>query len=127
MASRDRYRPLSPLSTAFAAEYRGWAAANGIRQDQIADQLGRNRSYVSERMAGKRPLDTDDVDALAALTQVLGKDLLVELARRAQGNTKNVSELRPTSPDLFKIPLDEERLAATDRERASDDLDKHQP
>lgn len=78
------YPPPSELSVAFAREYKAFMLASGIRGNQVAERLGRNESYVSVRVNGKRPLDTDDIDALAVLAGWNGTDLFIELARRAQ-------------------------------------------
>lgn len=106
-----RYTPLSVFSTAFAAEYRGWAAAHDVTQDQIAATLDRNRSYVSERMSGKRALDTEDVDALASLTGQTGQQLIVELARRAQSRiaASNIRQL-PTTRTGQRPPFEVDEL-----------------
>lgn len=117
-----RYAPLSAFTTAFAAEYRGWAAAHAITQDALADALGRNRSYVSERMSGKRALDTEDVDALAALTATTGKELMIELARRVRVSTTeqpaatvtDISTARNTQPSA-PFEVDELRGVAYDQ------------
>lgn len=58
--------------------------AHGIKQGDLSEALNRNAGYVSERVNGKRALDTDDVDALAALTKISGRDLMVELSTRAR-------------------------------------------
>lgn len=80
---------MSSFAQAFAAEYKGFMSANGITNLQIAKKLGRNDGYVSERASGKRPLDTEDVDALAMLVDGwTGKDLMLELARRTRETTK---------------------------------------
>lgn len=80
----NRYREISAFAVAFAAEYKGFMKANGVTNLQIAEHLGRNDGYVSERANGKRPLDTDDVDALAHLASWSPKELMIELARRAR-------------------------------------------
>lgn len=60
-------------------------AANGVTNLHLAEILGRNDGYVSERANGKRPLDTDDVDALArTVPGWTGKSLMIELAQRAR-------------------------------------------
>ena len=83
----NRYREISDFAKAFAAEYAGFMKANGVTNLQIAEVLGRNDGYVSERKSGKRPLDLDDVDALASLvTGWTGRTLMIELARRARVN-----------------------------------------
>lgn len=81
----DRYRPLSPFAAAFAQEYKGFMTANNVSNVTVAARLGRNDGYVSERANGKRPLDTEDVDALAmSVPGWTGKTLMMELARRTR-------------------------------------------
>lgn len=76
---------MTDFVTSFAAEYKGFMRANNITNMQIAEHLGRNDGYVSERANGKRPLDTADIDALAALVPGWdGHRLMIELARRAE-------------------------------------------
>lgn len=79
----DRYRELSDFTKRFAAEYRGWMTAHAVPQTALAAKLGRTQAYVSERVNGRRPLDTEDVDALAALSGTTGRQLMIELARRS--------------------------------------------
>jgi hypothetical protein len=81
----DRYRPLSAFAAAFAQEYKGFMTANNISNVAVAARLGRNDGYVSERANGKRPLDTEDIDALAmSVPGWTGKTLMIELARRTR-------------------------------------------
>lgn len=83
----NRYRNISDFAKAFAAEYAGFMKANGITNMQVASVLDRNDGYVSERKSGKRPLDLDDVDALASLVPGwTGRTLMIELSRRARVN-----------------------------------------
>lgn len=62
--------------------------AHKVRQVAIANALQVTEAYVSERVNGKRALDTDDVDALAKLTGTTGKNLMIELARLAKEDIK---------------------------------------
>ena len=75
---------MSPFALAFAAEYKGFMKANSVTGAQIAEVLDRGEGYVSERVNGKRALDTNDVDSLASLVpQWDGLSLMIELSRRA--------------------------------------------
>ena len=97
----ERYKPLTPFATAFAAEYKGFMKANGITNLQIARKLDRNDGYVSERVNAKRALDTEDVDALAMLVPGwTGKTLMIELARRVHESrlTEDTSNVTPFPP-----------------------------
>jgi hypothetical protein len=80
-----RFPNTSAFTRAFAAEYKAFMNTHGVKGAQIAESLGRGEGYVSERVNGKRPLDTDDVDALANFVDGWsGIDLMIELARRAR-------------------------------------------
>lgn len=80
-----RFPKTSAFSQAFAAEFKAFMSAQGVRGAQIASILDRGEGYVSERVNGKRPLDTEDVDALASLIPGWsGIDLMIELSRRAR-------------------------------------------
>lgn len=111
----SRFPKTSAFTRAFAAEYKAFMVSAGIRGADIASVLDRGEGYVSERVNGKRPLDTDDVDALASLVEGWnGIDLMIELSRRARnrGNViraefgvgdsiddQQAAVARPTDPD----------------------------
>ena len=84
MANTKDMKPISAFAIAFANEYKSYMKAHKVRQVAIANALQVTEAYVSERVNGKRALDTDDVDALAKLTGTTGKNLMIELARLAQ-------------------------------------------
>ena len=68
MANPNDFREMSAFALAFATEYKKYMKAHKVRQRQIAEYLGFTEAYVSERVNGKRAIDTNDVDALAALS-----------------------------------------------------------
>ncbi|MEJ6489758.1 hypothetical protein PQI23_08495 [Leucobacter sp. USCH14] len=82
----SKYPELSPFSLAFADAYRGFMREHRITGQALTEKLGRALGYVSERINGKRALDTEDVDALAMLagSEWSGRTLMIELARRAR-------------------------------------------
>lgn len=87
----SRYREISAFAKAVAAEYAGFMRSNNITNLQVAEVLDRNDGYVSERKSGKRPLDLDDIDALASLVPGwTGRTLAIELARRARVTGEDV-------------------------------------
>lgn len=90
-----KYPELSPFTLAFADAYRGFMKEHRITGSALTEKLGRALGYVSERINGKRALDTEDVDALAMLAGGgwTGKTLMIELARRAQAEVEPVGEL----------------------------------
>lgn len=75
---------MSDFASSFAKEYKGWMSSHGVKQFDIAHELERTEAYVSERVSGKRPLDTLDVSALAELTHIPPRDLMIELAQRTR-------------------------------------------
>ncbi|GBP09286.1 hypothetical protein EVAR_72579_1 [Eumeta japonica] len=112
--SRD-YPPLSDFTVAFAREYKAFMVANGIKGYQVAERLGRNESYVSVRANGKRPLDTQDVDALAMLAGWSGDELMLELARRASAAGYPGGSVG-TGMSAAPVSLAERRAARAERE-----------
>lgn len=95
---------MSPFSVALAGAYRGFMNEARVTGKQIAKQLGRNAGYVSERINGKRPLDTEDVDTLALLAggDWTGQNLMMELVRRA--NAAQHAGRPATPPKVHALP-----------------------
>lgn len=118
MPKKD-FPSLRPFSIAFAAQYRGFMKSENITQQHIADVIKRDRSYVSERVNGLRPIDTDDVDALASLTGWTGRDLLIELSKRARTLTV-VPALEDEEPAVSEAPVELPRAAKRGRRKADD-------
>lgn len=94
---------------------------------EIAARLGRAPGYVSERVNGKRALDTDDVDALAELagSPWTGRALMIELARRVRAAEDGSGEIitvdfgvRGSSEDLREAAFETD----IDHTRDTDDL-----
>lgn len=90
-----KYPELSPFTLAFADAYRGFMKEHKVTGSALTKKLDRALGYVSERINGKRALDTEDVDALALLAGGgwTGKTLMIELARRAQADITPTGEL----------------------------------
>lgn len=94
--------------------------SSDVTGQDLAKKLGRSVAYVSERINGKRALDTEDVDALALLAGGgwTGRTLMIELARRAraaegdgqEGLPENVTRL----DDHRFTPVDDERAVASE-------------
>ncbi|MBN9176073.1 MAG: hypothetical protein J0I43_01705 [Microbacterium sp.] len=85
---------MTDFALAFAAEYKGFMKAHSVSGAQIAAVLDRGEGYVSERVNGKRALDTNDVDALASLVPEWdGLTLMLELSRRAESRRTPRGEL----------------------------------
>lgn len=64
-----------------------------VQQIQVAARLGRAKSYVSERLSGKKPVDSDLMDAVAELAGIDTNQLLDEINRRMSAS------IAPRDPD----------------------------
>ncbi|MBB2957293.1 hypothetical protein [Pseudoclavibacter helvolus] len=121
-----RYNDLTPFSIAFAAAYRGFMAENNVTGKQIAAKLGRNTGYVSERINGKRALDTEDIDALAMLAGggLDGGQLFLELARRASDSSTRPDNVTafPGAPDRTELTEEQELRYAADTSEVEDEI-----
>jgi transcriptional regulator with XRE-family HTH domain len=114
MANKKDFRPLTPFATAFSVEYKGWMLGHNVTQKQLADELQRTVPYVSERINAKRALDTLDVDALAVLTSVTPRDLMIELAKRAKQQIQPLADDEKLALSSQKARQNDMRLAALD-------------
>lgn len=75
-------RTATAFSKEFAAALRGYMDQKGLSQPPLRKALGRSQGYVSERLSGLRPIDTDMMDAVAELTGVSTKRLHKIVLRR---------------------------------------------
>lgn len=116
---KKEFPALRPFSVAFAAQYRGFMKSENITQQHIADLINRDRSYVSERVNALRPLDTDDVDALASLTGWTGRDLMIELSKRAR-TLSVVPPVEDEEPTVSPAPAELPKAAKRGRRKADD-------
>lgn len=117
---------MTSFALAFAAEYKGFMKANNVSGAQIAELLGRGEGYVSERVNGKRALDTNDVDALAELVDGWdGLSLMIELSRRAEAGRSPRGEIiegRFPKPNVPVFDHDERAVAKKkSRDRGGED------
>lgn len=94
---------MSDFALAFAEEYKKYMKAHKVRQRAIADYLGLTEAYVSERVNGKRALDTNDIDALAVLSDTTGRSLMIELARLTRETLHGQSETASVASQLEKV------------------------
>ncbi len=107
----SKYPVLSEFSIAFADAYRGFMKEHRVTGQMLTQKLGRALGYVSERVNGKRALDTEDVDALAMLAGEgwTGRTLMIELARRARAH-----ELEDLPANVTRLPQNVANLTAID-------------
>lgn len=61
---------------AVAAEVRAWMGRRRATQADLAAALGKSQPYVSRRLSGEVPFDTDDLYALADLLDAEVTDFL---------------------------------------------------
>lgn len=116
------FPPMTSFALAFAAEFKGFMKANGIAGAQIAEVLGRGEGYVSERVNGKRALDTNDVDALASLVPGWdGLALMLELSRRAEAARQPRGEIvEGRFPRADVAPSEETALRRVAKKKSRD-------
>lgn len=93
VANTKDMRPVRPFSVAFGEVVRARLTAEGITQTAYGVAAGRDQSYISERVNGRRAFTTDDIDVLADLISakgaaIDGRTLIVQLAQAAK--TTNV-------------------------------------
>lgn len=124
----SKYPKLTDFSLAFADAYRGFMREYRITGLELTEKLGRALGYVSERVNGKRALDTEDVDALAMLAGEgwTGRTLMIELARRARIATEALQEDLPSNVTRLDDHRSvEDDLLAAASERSTDENDHH--
>lgn len=124
MSKKEDYKPLSAFAIAFAAEYKAYMKAHGVKQYQLAEVLGRTQPYVNDRTTAKRAIDTDDIDALASLTGTTGRSLMIELARLTKETLRQpVSETASVASQLEKVmskKIEIERAAYKDKNKQAE-------
>ena len=103
MENTDKTRKLSDFGIAFAMEYHAYMKAHNITQVQIAEVLDRTQPYISKAIKLKRPIDVDDVDALAQLSGTTGRSLMIELARLTKETLRQQSETASVASQLEKV------------------------
>lgn len=120
MANQDDLRPVGEFTKLFAAEVKGAMKSAGITQPQVAEAMGRNQSYVSERVSGKRPFTTEDLDVIARLSNQSPKEFITEIARRTRdinidSDLAVVTPIVRTSREDFlaTVSLESDKLAAS--------------
>lgn len=87
-------RAVREFSRSFALHLGSVMRERGVQQIQVATALDRTKSYVSVRVNGKKPVDSDMLDAVAELAGVDTKDLLDEINRRMSAS------IAPRDPDM---------------------------
>jgi hypothetical protein len=98
-------RPTSPFSRTFASVLRGYMNERGITRPALMKHMHRSKGYVAEHLNGKRPPDTDMVDAVAEMAGVDSLDLLTLIRARMSDNLPPRPGARPA----------EDRAAAAER------------
>lgn len=76
--------PISEFSREFARHLRGVMREHDITGAALATRLHRSEAFISERTGGRRPADTDIIDAVAELAGTDTSGLVGEIARRMQ-------------------------------------------
>lgn len=106
MARVSDYRPASSMTAAIAAEVRAHVARQQIKQQAIADALGRTQSWVSRRLTGEVPFTVADLDAICGLLNLTLLELVEgmpqppnegALDRRDQRRRTSICNIDPES------------------------------
>ena len=101
----------SSFSRSISAALRGYIRERGISQSALAHSIERSEGFVSERLTGIRPPDTDMIDATAVLAGISTSRLYEELGRRV-----DTQEPDPTPPGTTA-----ERIVKKARAAANED------
>lgn len=81
----DEGAPTAPtLSAAVASEIRGEMARRGLLQSTLAERLNEHPTWVSRRIAGRIPLDLNDLERIAGALDVDPFQLLDRALDRKQ-------------------------------------------
>lgn len=67
---RYRSQTVTPMREIVAAEVRAQMARRRITQQMLADELGREQTWVSRRVSGKVAFTVDDLAVISALFRV---------------------------------------------------------
>lgn len=73
---------VSPYSKAFGAALKQVMKDRGVTQAHAAEKAGVLQSYVSERLAGKRAVDTDVIYGVAVAARVSPRTIVQEVHRQ---------------------------------------------
>jgi predicted transcriptional regulator len=111
-------RPVSAFSRSFALHLRGVMAERNIKQQAVAALLDKSKGYVSEHTSGKRPVDSDLLDAVAEVGNMESHDLIAEIARRMSTNVPLRGHAETTAETIDRTER-ERRAEMDDAERTS--------
>lgn len=93
---------MNTLNQAVSAAVRDIMADHGITQQQVADLLGRSQAYVSHRLIGRRELSLDIVQAVANLSHMSPRAVMVEVSERMSSAPDPTPEV---TADTASLPL----------------------
>lgn len=77
-------RDASPFSADLSRHLRDFMDEHEIAAHAVAARLDRSPSYVSEHTSGKRPPDSDLLDAVASLAGISTQRLVLDLLARME-------------------------------------------
>lgn len=128
VAKESEMHPVRPLTVAAARVLTAATKAEKITQTAIAERLDRTQGYVSEHLAGKKAIDTDDLDVIAELMGITGIELLRRIANdldSGQGRSSNVTPLpktpiAPTALDDLEVRRGQTRSRRTTKIAAAE-------
>lgn len=94
MADDSKIKPTTAFTRAFAAGLRTVMAARGASQQAVADAIGRNQGFVSERTSGKRACDTDIIAGVADVVGVEPRTIVREVLAAMESHRDELAEKR---------------------------------
>jgi transcriptional regulator with XRE-family HTH domain len=97
---------VTPFSVAFGSALKTVMDRRGVSQSAVARAIGKKAgaSYVSERVNGKRAVDTDVIAGVAEVANVpvstIVREVLAEMKRQQGGEGATVTPIKPKpAPD----------------------------
>lgn len=93
---------VSEFSRTFSRHLREWQQDHALTQVQIAAELERTQAWVSERLRGVRPVDTDLLTVVAKLSGVTPRDLTQHILTEMGGNVRRLPTRTAPTPAVQK-------------------------
>lgn len=87
MVTSQEMPPTSEWSRSFSGALTAYVDNMRISRQKVAEDIGRSRSFVSDQLLGKRPVDTDVISGIAKQAKVqpstIVRQVLTEMKRAA--------------------------------------------
>lgn len=90
---------ISGFSQAFARILNEFVNDASFSRQDIAQQAGRSRAFVSDQLLGKRPVDTDVLTAVADLFNISGRFLTQQVLNQMPPDVVGIPGVTPAPDD----------------------------